>query len=185
MQICLFQGKDWEMGMSDCCLCLEPWGNDHYKLCRLLRTVSLFTIVLWILWAQVLLAFRARVLGTLWWKSSRLGQYMLSSDPLLLREELGVLNACCCSGFMARLLQPFLLFDKGFFSFACCSASFWISFKVNCAMYSCRLMCPWEEVSSRACYVTILDRNTNFFLNKKFTNYFGQLINFLQVKWKK
>lgn len=66
------------------------------------------------------------------------------------------------------------------------SASFWVSFRGNCSICSCRFAVSVgrSEFRGLLCFHLGLEHKC-FLKNKKFTNYFDQLINFLQVNGKK
>lgn len=61
----LLPGEDWEMGIFAGFLCTEPWQTATMSALCLLRTASLFAIVLWDSGTQAPYALRARCLGSL------------------------------------------------------------------------------------------------------------------------
>ena len=63
MQSNFFQGETGRCGLLPAPSALSPVGIAAALLAGPLRTASLFAVVLWDLWAQVSLAFRARCLG--------------------------------------------------------------------------------------------------------------------------
>ena len=122
-----------------------------------LRTLSLFTVALWVSWTQYLLSFRSRCFRELSprYKSEKLGHEIRGLNLSLLMEALWLLSHYMLMLVCPNYMLPRIGYDKiaphpllPIFSVKCMwathSAHFWISFRgKNLPFVAVDLVCPW------------------------------------------